>query len=84
MKTRCIPASSGPGRSKAFDATRSSNRSHFMLRSVSVPRADSNWKTPAVLALPEHFVHRGIVERERSHVGRGAGLRADHLDGRHG
>ena len=48
MKTRCIPASSGPGRSSAFEATRSSNRSHFMARSVSVASADSNWKTPAV------------------------------------
>ena len=51
MKTVCIPASSGPGRISAFDATRSSKRSHRMARSMSVASGDSNWKTPAVRPL---------------------------------
>ena len=48
QNTVCMPATSGPGRSSALEATRSSNRSHFMARSVSVASGDSNWKTPAV------------------------------------
>jgi hypothetical protein len=48
MKTVCIPASSGPGPEQRVEATRSSKRSHFIARSVSVASGDSNWKTPAV------------------------------------
>ena len=39
MNTVCMPASSGPGRMSALDATRSSKRSHRMLRSMSVASA---------------------------------------------
>src|SRR6266513_481132 len=57
MNTRCIPVSSGPGRSRALAATRSSNRSHFMLRRQSVASGDSNWKTPAVRPDPQRARH---------------------------
>src|SRR6185312_6148615 len=63
MKTLCMPASNGPGRMSALDATRSSKRSHRMLRRRSVASADSNWKTPA-----EHPVRLGVLERQLRRV----------------
>ena len=48
MKTMSIPMSSGPGRSSALAAIRSSKRSAFICRIFSVASCDSNWNTPAV------------------------------------
>jgi len=78
MKTVCIPASSGPGRRRALEATRSSNPvALHRSGGVSVASADSNWNTPAVAPLPQELVHLRVVERQRVHVHVTAGPRGD-------